>query len=344
VYKKLVSIIIMLMFAVMSLAVPAFACSSGVGMSQNSLELVCKSNKKQPKPDKEKSKPDKEQPNTNEENTNEANTNEEQSNAGEQQPSTNEGQSNTDKEKSKPDKEQPKTDEEQPSTNEGQSTTNEEQSDTDEEQPEQADNDEPNFVPAPSVIKVDRVLIPVKSIERGLKAVITWDESLNLVVIEKDGDEIQIDLTNKTALVNGTTINLAKGKSSKARITVSTGLVKKLLKQAKSTEPVSTPVDAEKAKYETAVTIDNTVTQGTDVTALVKKLQAGQTADDTVTVTVTAVNAADGTSAASYLTLSDGTVTLTQQNTTGAPVTETVTITFTKEDTTTTLVVIVTIQ
>ncbi|OPY59177.1 MAG: hypothetical protein A4E55_00324 [Pelotomaculum sp. PtaU1.Bin035] len=293
-YKKLITIIVLSAFAVMSLALPVFACSGGIEISVKSPSS------------KDKQKPGKEKPNV------------EKPSAG--------------------DVEKPTTgDNEKPDTGDvGEQASG----DIEESEPSV---ETPNFVHAPTVIKVNRILIPVKSIEKGLKAQITWDESLNIVLIEKDGKQIKIDLSNKVAIVNGTAINLAKGKSKKATITLSTGLVKKLLKQAVSV-PVTAPVDAEKVKYETAATIDNTVAQGADVTATVVKLLAGQTAGNTVAVAVTAVNAADGTGAATCLAVNNGTVTLAQQNTTGASVTEKATITFSKDGATATLVVTVTIN
>jgi len=98
---------------------------------------------------------------------------------------------------------------------------------------------------------------------------------------------------------------------------------------------------AEVSKYENAVTVANTVDADTDITSTVVALKSGQTENTSVTKTVTAVNANDGSSPAVYLALNNGVVKLAKVNSTGSDVDEKATITFTKGNATKTLVVTV---
>ncbi|MFZ5643930.1 MAG: copper amine oxidase N-terminal domain-containing protein [Bacillota bacterium] len=89
-----------------------------------------------------------------------------------------------------------------------------------------------------NVYKEGRVLIPVNAITNGLGAEIKWNLP-DSVTIEKDGKSIVIDLKNNVALVNGTKIELGKIKNGNGRITISPGLIKKLLGAAQKEGAVS---------------------------------------------------------------------------------------------------------
>jgi len=88
------------------------------------------------------------------------------------------------------------------------------------------------YNPGP-VLKHGRLLIPVNAITHGLGASITWNLP-NSVKIEKDGKHVEIDLVKGVALVNGATLNLITEKGGHGRISLSPGMIKKLLCAAKS--------------------------------------------------------------------------------------------------------------
>ncbi|NNV01317.1 Ig-like domain-containing protein [Brevibacillus sp. MCWH] len=104
-------------------------------------------------------------------------------------------------------------------------------------------------------------------------------------------------------------------------------------------------VAAEKAKYETTATIEAAVAVGDDVTADVVKLKNGETANDDVTVKVTAVSGQNDAGEDLLAVDADGKVTLAKQvGSSENNNTATVTITFTKGNITDTVEVDVTIE
>jgi len=80
-----------------------------------------------------------------------------------------------------------------------------------------------------NIFKEGRVLIPVNALTCGLGAAVSLGDG-GTVVIEKEGQKVEINLEKGTVLINGTIIDLAGLKNG--RITYSPGLVKKLLQLA----------------------------------------------------------------------------------------------------------------
>ena len=115
---------------------------------------------------------------------------------------------------------------------------------------------------ASKVIKNQRALLPVNAINNGFGADFTLDETTNLLVVEKDGKQIQIDLENKVALVNGNTVSLTKGKSTRARLVISPGLLNRLFSQIES-DTEDEIIDPEDENTEDGTTEDGTTEDGT---------------------------------------------------------------------------------
>jgi hypothetical protein len=66
----------------------------------------------------------------------------------------------------------------------------------------------------PPVIKQGGILIPVNAITKSLGANLVWDAENQLVTITKDGVTIVIDLSKKTATVNGSEVALSDDSES----------------------------------------------------------------------------------------------------------------------------------
>jgi len=162
--------------------------------------------------------------------------------------------------------------------------------------------------------------------------------------------------TVKSAAVSGSTLTLTVA-DSLANVIVTLDSTKVSVKDASGNKYVPTKTDkedktfqtagevnqaavnAEKLKYETAVTIANSVTATTDITSMLEVLKSGKTADGSI-----AVSAAIKTDAASYLTETAGVIKLAKTAANGATDNKAVvTLTFSKGGKTTTLDVNVTI-